>query len=465
LDVTVANAAVRLTRSHDRTQAYGPSRHSFTMPSLCVFGAQWGDEGKGKIIDRLAREADVVVRYQGGANAGHTVVVGDETYILHLVPSGILHPGKVNVVANGLAVDPIEFLAEVEGLRSRGVAVDGHRLRLSAGAHVIFDHHRRIDGASELRLGGGRIGTTGRGIGPCYADKAARTGLRVCDMLEPERFRSRFEAALAEKNAHLTEVHGESALDLAGQLERYSSLAESLRPFVGDTGAEVRQAYREGRQILFEGAQGVMLDIDHGTYPFVTSSNTGADGIAAGAGFPPRSIDRAIGIAKSYCTRVGEGPFPSEDLGADGERIGKAGVEFGATTGRPRRCGWFDAVQVRYALALNGADGWIMTKLDVLSGFDEVRAAVAYVAPGQRWEEYPAQLASIEELTCELASMPGWREDISAVRQSEDLPENAKRYVEWLEELVGVPIVMLSVGPERDQVITRSGAARRKELV
>ena len=428
------------------------------MTAVCVFGAQWGDEGKGKIIDAMARDADVVVRYQGGANAGHTVVVRGEKYVLHLVPSGILHPAKVNVIGCGVAVDPLALLTEVEALRAKGVAVDGKNLRLSAGAHVIFEHHKRIDGAAERWRGLGRIGTTGRGIGPCYADKAARTGLRVCDLLEPERCRERLRAALAEKNALLSQVHGEPPLDLEQQLARYSDLAAALRPFVGDTGREVRRAHAAGQRVLFEGAQGAMLDIDLGTYPYVTSSNTGAGGIATGVGFPPRSLDRVIGIAKAYCTRVGEGPFPSEEHGPEGARIRDQGNEYGATTGRPRRCGWFDVLAVRYALELNGADGWIVTNLDVLSGFPWVRAVTAYEAGGARFEEYPAQLADLGAVRPVYESLPGWDEDISAVRVFEDLPATARAYVEWLEERVGTPILMLSVGPERDQVIPRAGA-------
>jgi adenylosuccinate synthase len=425
------------------------------MPSLSVFGAQWGDEGKGKIIDFFAEEADFVVRYQGGANAGHTVVVGGEKYVLHLIPSGILHAGKVNVIGNGVAVDPFKFLEEIDGLRRRGVSVDGRNLRLSAQAHVIFEHHRLIDQLSERWRGEGRIGTTGRGIGPCYADKAARTGLRVSDLLDPEHCRTRLRAALAEKNALIQRVHGETPLDLDAQLDRYTTLAAKLRPFVGDTGAEVRQAYRAGRRILFEGAQGAMLDIDSGTYPFVTSSNTGANGIPSGAGFPPRHIDRSVGIAKAYCTRVGEGPFPSEQANATGDRIREAGHEYGATTGRPRRCGWFDAIAVRYALELSGADGWIMTNLDVLTGFDSIGVAVRYKIDGREVRDWPADLASIERVDPVYESHPSWTEDITGVRAFEDLPRAAREYVERLEREVGVPIVMLSVGPERSQVIPR----------
>jgi len=425
------------------------------MPTTSVFGAQWGDEGKGKLIDLMARDADMIVRYQGGANAGHTVVVGGEKYVLHLIPSGILHSGKVNVIGNGVAVDPLKFLEEVEGLRARGLQVDGAGLRLSATAHVIFEHHRLIDQLSERWRGEGRIGTTGRGIGPCYADKAARTGLRVGDLLDNAYCRTRLRAALAEKNALIERVHGERPLDLDGQLDRYTALAERLRPFVCDTGALVRAAAKAGKRILFEGAQGAMLDIDGGTYPFVTSSNTGANGIAAGASFPARSLDRVIGIAKAYCTRVGEGPFPTEQTNATGERIRKQGNEYGSTTGRPRRCGWFDAVAVRYALELSGADGWIVTNLDVLSGFPSIQVAVRYRHAGAERRDWPAELPRLDGVEPIYQTFPGWNEDLTRVRKYADLPLAARAYVEALEREVGTPIQMLSVGPEREQVIPR----------
>ncbi len=422
------------------------------MPSLSVFGAQWGDEGKGKIIDLLSRDVDTVVRYQGGANAGHTVIVGGEKYVLHLVPSGILHAGRVNVIAGGVAVDPIALLEEIDGLRQRGVEVDGENLRLAATAHVIFDHHRVMDRLSERWLGDGRIGTTGRGIGPSYADKAKRTGLRIGDLLQPEHCRTRLRAALAEKNAVIEKVHDSEPVDVEAEVERFVALGDRLRPFVGDAGAEVRAAYRAGKSVLFEGAQGFLLDIDHGTYPYVTSSNTATNGIPAGVGFPPNHIDRAIGIAKAYCTRVGEGPFPTEDLGAEGDAIRDAGQEYGATTGRPRRCGWFDALAMRYSLELNGADGFVMTNLDVLTGFPELRCAVAYEVDGQRVTEFPAG-TDLSRVTPVYESRPGWTEDISGVREMEDLPATARDYVAWIEDLVGAPVVMLSVGPDREQVI------------
>ena len=425
------------------------------MASLSVFGAQWGDEGKGKIIDLLARDADFVVRYQGGSNAGHTVIVGEEKYVLHLIPSGILHPGKINVVANGVALDPLTFMDEVDGLRERGISVEASNLRLSTSAHVILDHHRKLDGLAETWRGGGRIGTTGRGIGPCYADKASRTGLRVADLLESKRCRERLSAALLEKNALFTHVYDADALDLEEQIEKYEAVGERLRPFVCDTGALLREAHAEGKSLLFEGAQGVMLDIDHGTYPYVTSSNTGANGIPSGAGFPARKVDRLVGIAKSYCTRVGEGAFPSEDQGEAGESLAREGHEFGSTTGRPRRCGWFDSVAVRYALELNGADGWIMTKLDILDSFETIRVGTSYVIDGEERMTWPVGCTDLKAIEVQYEELSGWQEDISAVRRYEDLPAATRAYVEWVEERVGAPILMLSVGPERDQVIPR----------
>jgi len=421
------------------------------MPSVSVFGAQWGDEGKGKIIDRMARDADFVVRYQGGANAGHTVIVGSEKYVLHQVPAGILHPGKTNVIGNGVAVDPVVLFQEIDGLVERGVAVTPDNLLVSGGAHVIFEYHKRIDAGAERYRGAGRIGTTGRGIGPCYADKAARTGIRIADLLAPEVLRRRLTASLAEKNAWLESVVQDGTFDVEATFECYAAIGERLTPFVKDAGAAVRAAGRQGKQILFEGAQGAMLDIDHGTYPYVTSSNTGISGVGSGAGFPPNRIDSVIGIAKAYCTRVGEGPFPTEEPGEIGQRIRDLGNEYGATTGRPRRCGWFDAVAVRYALDLNGADGWIVTNLDVLSPMPEVRVATAYRLDGRRLEEYPAHV-DLSRIEVEYETFPGWSEDVTGVRSIEDLPVAARTYLDRLAEVVGVPIVMVSIGPERDQV-------------
>lgn len=433
------------------------------MPALSVFGAQWGDEGKGKIIDLLAREADFVVRYQGGPNAGHTVVVDGERFVLHLVPSGVLHRDKVNVIGNGVAVDPLALLEEIRELAARGVAVGPRTLRVSAAAHVIFEHHRRIDVLSERWRGSGRIGTTGRGIGPCYADKAARTGLRIGDLLEPARLRSRLSATLVEKNALIEGVHREAPLDLDETLRRYASLADELGPYVADAGAEIRAAHRSGKRILFEGAQGWMLDLDHGTYPFVTSSNTGVAAVGTGAGFPPNRIERVLGVTKAYCTRVGEGPFPSEDRGPAGDTLREVGREYGATTGRPRRCGWLDTVALRYALEMNGTTGVVMTNLDVLSAFDEIPVCTAYDVPekGLRGvREVPAHLSSLAGVEPRYEHRPGWRADISGVRGYGDLPRAAREYVEWVEEEIGVPIELLSVGPEREAVILRGTGAK-----
>ena len=427
------------------------------MPALSVFGAQWGDEGKGKIIDRMAKGADIVVRYQGGANAGHTVVVGDESYVLHLVPSGVLHGQALNVIAAGCAVDPLALLGELDGLAERGHQVGPERLCLSAGAHVIFDYHKSLDHASERGARTTKIGTTGRGIGPCYADKAARSGLRMADLVDAERCAERLGAIIEAKNAHLQKLHGEAAHEPGEMIERYVAAGQRLDPYVGDAEHLLRQRHREGAQLLFEGAQGALLDLDLGTYPFVTSSNTGVAGIPGGAGFPPQWIGRSVGIAKAYTTRVGEGPFPSELHDATGERIRAAGHEYGATTGRPRRCGWLDAVALRYALEINGATAWILTNLDVLTGFEQLSVATSYSSPQGSHEHWPAHMADFEQLAPNYETHPGWVEDICGVRHYGDLPASCRAYVERLEELVGVPIELISVGPERDQVIPRQG--------
>lgn len=425
------------------------------MPALSVFGAQWGDEGKGKIIDLMSADVDLVVRYQGGANAGHTVVVGDESYVLHLVPSGVLHGSTVNLIAAGCAIDPIALLGELDGLAERGIEIGPERLRVSASAHAIFDYHRSLDHAAERGESGTRIGTTGRGIGPCYADKAARTGLRLGDIVDPERCRARLADVIESKNAHLAKMFGEETLEPEALIARYVAAGARLAPFVCDAEHELRQRYREGASVLFEGAQGALLDIDMGTYPFVTSSNTGVAGIPGGAGFPARWIERAIGIAKAYATRVGEGPFPTEEHGPVGERIRAAGHEYGATTGRPRRCGWLDAVALRYALEINGADAWVLTNLDVLTGFEELSVATSYSSPHGRHDHWPAELTDLSCVRPEYETHAGWVEDITGVRHYGDLPESCRQYVERLEELVGVPVELLSVGPERDQVIPR----------
>lgn len=424
------------------------------MPATAVIGLQWGDEGKGKVIDSLAADADLVVRYAGGNNAGHTVWVGKEKYVLHLIPGGILHEGKLNLIGRGLVVNLEALIAEMDGLLERGVPVED-RLRIDGRAHLIFPYHCQVDGLVETWRGAGRIGTTGRGIGPAYADKVARTGIRLSDVLDPEVFEARLRAALAEKTALMRKVYGVEPESHEDLFEETRAMAERLRPMIVDGGALVRDAHRRGDGILFEGAQGVMLDLDSGTYPYVTSSWTGVAGICGGVGFPPNRIDRSLAVTKAYCTRVGEGPFPSELDDEVGQKLRDQGNEYGATTGRPRRCGWFDAVQARYACDLNGLDGVFVTNLDVLSGFEEVNMCVAYRMPdGREVTEFPADFGSLEGVTPVFRSFPGWEVDITAAQSLEDLPETCLAYVRAMEEELGVPAVSLSVGPGRDQMFS-----------
>ncbi len=429
------------------------------MPSTAVIGLQWGDEGKGKIIDSLAAEADMVVRFAGGHNAGHTVHVGSEKYVLHLIPGGILHSGKTNLIGRGLVVDLAALLAEIDGLEERGVPVM-ERLRIDGRAHLIFPFHAQLDGLAETQRGSGKIGTTGRGIGPAYADKVARSGLRLSDALCADTFAARLQALVEEKNTLLQGIYGQSAIDGQQLLEQTLEQVECLRSIVVDGGACVRQAYAEGQRILFEGAQGAMLDLDGGTYPYVTSSWTGLAGIAGGAGFPPNRIDRALAVSKAYCTRVGEGPFPSELHDATGERLREQGNEYGATTGRPRRCGWFDAVQTRYACAWNGLDGVFLTNLDVLSGFEQLQVCVAYRLPdGRETTEFPGHLGALDQVQPVYKSLPGWQEDITGATSLAELPPTCQEYVAFLEEQMQTPIVSLSVGPGREQLFSCSPQA------
>jgi adenylosuccinate synthase len=421
------------------------------MSSSAVVGLQWGDEGKGKVIDSLASEADYVVRYAGGNNAGHTVIVGDQKYVLHLIPGGILHDGTINLIGRGLVVDLTALLEEMDGLVERGVPVD-ERLRIDGRAHVIFPYHCQLDGVSEAKLGAGKIGTTGRGIGPAYADKVGRTGIRVADLLQPEFLKARLEANVAEKATLLDKVYGQELKGCDDLVERTLELAERLAPLIVDGGAMVRQAYREGKRVLFEGAQGTMLDLDSGTFPFVTSSWTGVAGIAGGTGMSPRSLDRALAVTKAYTTRVGEGPFPSELHGEVGERLRAAGNEYGATTGRPRRCGWFDVVLGRFSCEVNGLDGIFLTNLDVLSGFGDLEVVTGYRHNGEVITDFPGELSVLDELEVVTEVLPGWEEDITGVRNFDDLPTNCQRYVDFLEQKMGVPFERISVGPGRDQI-------------
>ena len=422
------------------------------MANTVLIGAQWGDEGKGKIVDVLARDADVVVRYQGGSNAGHTIEIGSERYVLHLVPSGILYPGKRCVIGHGLVVDPLALVQEIRDLEARGVTVRG-RLEISDRAHIVGLWHRRLDAAREGRAAAGtRIGTTQRGIGPAYADKANRVGLRLGDLLEPgweESVRER----LSEANV---QAAGAEPLDAAQALSDLRAAGEALKPYIGDTVASLAADWRAGRSILFEGAQGTLLDIDLGTYPFVTSSNSTAGGACTGTGLPPRAIDRVVGVVKAYTTRVGEGPFTTELNDATGEHLRQRGREFGATTGRPRRCGWFDAVVARYAAQVSGVDAWAITKLDVLDEMETIRVCVGYTCEGRRHETMPASARVLAACRPVYEDFPGWRCATSNVTQFEALPARARAYVDELCRLTGVPLGILSVGPRRDSTFRLS---------
>ncbi len=425
------------------------------MPALVLVGAQWGDEGKGKATDLLGGRVDYVVRYQGGNNAGHTVVIGTgaeaESYALHLIPSGILRPDCVPVIGNGVVVDPAVLIEEMDGLVARGI--DCTRLRLSADAHLIMPHHRALDRVSERYLGDAKIGTTGRGIGPAYGDKVARVGIRVQDLLDPGIFRKKVELALREKNQVLTKVYNRKAIDVDEVCEEYAGYAERLQPHIADTGLLLHQALGRDEVVLLEGSQGTLLDVDHGTYPFVTSSNPVAGGAATGAGIGPSRITRSIGIVKAYTTRVGSGPFPTELDDEWGERLRSVGGEYGVTTGRARRTGWFDAVIVRYAVRVNGLSDLFLTKLDVLSGLERVPLCVGYEVDGVRHDEMPMTQTDFHHARPVYEELPGWDDDIRGARRLADLPAAAREYVRVVEQLAGAPVSAVGVGPERDQTI------------
>ena len=423
------------------------------MANVAVIGAQWGDEGKGKIVDLLAQQSDVVVRFQGGNNAGHTLVVNGQKTILHVIPSGALHRDKVCVIGNGVVLDAEVLLHELQELRQQGHLQNDSQLRISEQAHLIMPYHRAIDQARERMRGAGKIGTTGRGIGPTYEDKAARVGIRVIDLLEEDTFREKLEHNIAEKNVYLRAILKEQALDFEEIHRTYSGYREKLAPYVTDTGVLLDEMFRDGKNVLFEGAQGTLLDLDHGTYPFVTSSNTVIGGVCSGAGIGPRHIHEVIGISKAYTTRVGSGPFPTELTGPAGEKLRQDGDEYGATTGRPRRCGWFDAVAVRHAVRLNGLTGIALTKLDVLTGLPKIRVCTAYQAGARLLRHFPASLKVMESLEPVWEEFEGWQEPVSGARNVADLPANARRYMQRLEELVETEIVIASIGPDRDQTI------------
>lgn len=428
------------------------------MPATIIVGAQWGDEGKAKVLDALVPEMDVVVRYQGGSNAGHTVVVGSERYAFHLVPSGILHDRKVCVIANGCVVEPAALVKEMDELLKRGVHIDGSNLLLSARAHLVMPYHIRLDVLSEERKrkqGHKEIGTTGRGIGPCYVDKVARSGVRAIDLLRPDYLLQRVTERLGELNLLFTSLYGAKPLDPKQVADEVLAFAPRLTPFITDTAAYLNNALAQGQRLLLEGAQGSLLDIDHGTYPYVTSSNATAGGGATGTGISPRKITLTLGIAKAYTTRVGAGPFPTELKDARGDGLRARGVEFGTTTGRPRRCGWFDAVGVRYAVEVSGIDAIALTKLDVLTGEPEVRLCVAYDIGGRRVERFPCEHQALETAQPVYETLPGWQEPLDAMRSFERLPRAAQDFVRRIEALAGVPVRYVGVGRARDAMIRR----------
>ncbi len=424
------------------------------MANVVVVGAQWGDEGKGKVVDIYTEFADDIVRYQGGNNAGHTLVVGDEKVVLHLIPSGILHEGKRCIIGNGVVLDPEVFIKEITKLKDSGRLKDDSCLLLSESLHIIMPYHKAIDIARETKSGDKKIGTTGRGIGPCYEDKIGRRGIRLMDLLDREVFARKLKEALEEKNFLLEKLLGAEPCSYQAILDDYQKFADILRTYVADTSLILAKDLKAGKKVLFEGAQGTLLDVDHGTYPYVTSSSTCAGGTCTGSGVSPRDIHEIIGISKAYVTRVGSGPFPTELLDTTGEELRRIGGEFGATTGRPRRCGWFDAMVIRYAVRVNGLTGIALTKLDVLSEFDTIKVCTGYTCGGNTLESLPARLETFENCQPVYEELPGWKCDITAARSFEELPANARAYVKRLEELAGCPIVMVSVGPRRDQTIS-----------
>ncbi|MFU0805623.1 MAG: adenylosuccinate synthase [Pseudoclavibacter caeni] len=423
------------------------------MPAIVLVGAQWGDEGKGKATDLLGGDVDYVVKYNGGNNAGHTVVIGDEKYALHLLPSGILTPGTIPVIANGVVVDIEVLFQELDAIEARGV--DASKLRVSANAHVITKYHRVIDKVSERFLGKRQIGTTGRGIGPAYADKINRVGIRVQDIFDESILRQKVEASLERKNQMLVKLYNRRAIDPDEVVDELLGYADRLRPLVHDTSLELNQALDTGKALLFEGGQATMLDVDHGTYPFVTSSNATAGGACTGSGVAPNRIDRVVAVAKAYVTRVGAGPFPTELFDESGDYLRKAGFEFGVTTGRPRRTGWYDALVSRYAARVNGVTDFVLTKLDVLTGLERIPVCVAYDVDGRRFDEMPVNQSDFHHAKPIYEYFPGWTEDISQARSFDELPANARAYVEHLEELSGARISVVGTGAGRDAIVQR----------
>jgi len=424
------------------------------VPTTVLVGAQWGDEGKGKITDHLSKAADVVVRYQGGNNAGHTIIVGNERFALTLIPSGVLYPQVTPVIGNGCVIDPAVLVDEMAELDRRGI--DPSRLQVSGNAHLIMPYHRKLDAVMERFLGQQQIGTTKRGIGPAYMDKFSRHGIRVQDLFDPKIFHQKLEVALKDKNKILAKVYNSLPMEIEPIAEKYLGYGDQLHDHVTDTSLLLWEAQQQGKNIIFEGAQGTLLDIDHGTYPFVTSSNPTAGGATIGSGIGPKTIDRVVGVAKAYITRVGTGPFPTELNDETGARMVELGGEFGTVTGRRRRCGWLDIVALRYAVRVNGLTELAMTKLDILSHFENLKIAVAYDSLGERFTEFPRQQRVLYNCHPVYEELPGWDVDISEIRSYDDLPKEARRYIEYVENMIGVPVSMIGVGPARDATLIRN---------
>jgi len=423
------------------------------MANVVVVGTQWGDEGKGKIVDCLTEKADVVARFQGGHNAGHTVVINDTQFILHLIPSGILHRNKLCLIGNGVVVEPGALIEEIDGLRERGIEVNDN-LRVSKNAHLIMPYHMAIERRKEAQKGDRKIGTTGRGIGPSYMDKVARSGIRVVDLLWPDLFREKLNANLDEVNFLLEKRYGAAPLEGTEIFDRYMGYAERLREYIDDTDIIINRMMEERRNILFEGAQGILLDIDHGTYPYVTSSNASAGGVCTGLGVAPTRIDVVLGVVKAYTTRVGGGPFPTEIHDDLGEKIRARGGEYGATTGRPRRCGWLDFVALRHAVRINGLGGLIITKLDILDELDKIKVCVGYRYGGRILEDFPKEADILEKCEPVYEEVDGWKADTVGITDFDSLPPKAKDYIRLIEERLGVPVDMISTGQKRDQLIS-----------
>ncbi len=427
------------------------------MPVQIIVGAQWGDEGKGKVVDMLSEHVDIVARYQGGANAGHTVClpadrhgIGEKTYVLHLIPSGIFHNHITCVIGNGVVIDPVALMSEIGQLQQAGINITG-RLLVSHNAHLIMPYHKLLDSIREQSSN--KIGTTGRGIGPAYIDKFMRVGIRIVDLLDRDVLAKKLKASIEEKNQILTKVYGESAIDVDAIIAEYQDFDKKIDEYITDTSSYLNQALKDGKKIIAEGAQGALLDVDHGTYPFVTSSNPTSGGACTGLGIPPTSVESVVGIVKAYSTRVGNGPFPTELLDGTGERLRTIGHEFGATTGRPRRCGWFDAVALKYSAMVNGIEKTVITKLDVLDAFDEINVCVAYEHNGKRLKSFPTDVKTLEQIRPVYETFAGWKTPISSARKFADLPGTTRTYLQALAELTDTKLWIVSVGPRRDQTI------------